>query len=39
MDPPYYLGKKSKLYGKNGDMHETFKHIELRDVLKKRKDK
>ena len=38
MDPPYYLGKKSKLYGKNGDMHESFKHIELRDVLKKRKN-
>ena len=38
LDPPYYLGKKSKLYGKNGDMHETFKHIELRDILKKRKN-
>ncbi len=26
-DPPYYLEKKSRLYGNNGDMHEDFDHI------------
>lgn len=26
MDPPYYLGKKSKLYGKDGNMHQNFDH-------------
>ena len=29
LDPPYYLGKNSKLYGNNGDMHETFNHQKL----------
>lgn len=29
LDPPYYLEKKSKLYGNNGDMHESFEHEKL----------
>ena len=31
LDPPYYLGEKSRLYGNNGDMHENFNHKELYD--------
>ncbi len=31
IDPPYYLD--SKLYGKNGDMHEHFDHQALYNVL------
>jgi DNA adenine methylase len=34
LDPPYYLNKKSKLYGNNGDMHEDFDHQKLFDVIK-----
>jgi DNA adenine methylase len=37
LDPPYYLGKKSKLYGKNGDMHEQFDHEGLSNVLNNKK--
>ena len=37
LDPPYYLGKKSKLYGKNGDMHEAFDHDGLYTLLSKKK--
>lgn len=33
LDPPYYLEKESKLYGKNGDMHETFDHNKLYKCL------
>lgn len=33
LDPPYYLEKKSKLYGKCGDLHETFDHKLLHDIL------
>jgi DNA adenine methylase len=33
LDPPYYLEKNSKLYGKDGDMHETFDHIGLYKCL------
>ena len=33
LDPPYYLEKKSKLYGNNGDMHEEFNHQLLFDLL------
>ena len=33
LDPPYYLEKKSKLYGKNGDMHEHFDHQKLFESL------
>ena len=34
LDPPYYLEKGSKLYGKNGDMHEAFTHSMLAALLK-----
>lgn len=37
LDPPYYLGKKSKLYGNNGDLHEEFNHDELYEKLKNKK--
>jgi DNA adenine methylase len=33
LDPPYYLDKKSKLYGNNGDMHEDFNHKLLYDTI------
>jgi DNA adenine methylase len=33
LDPPYYLEKKSKLYGNNGDMHNTFDHIKLHTCI------
>ena len=36
LDPPYYLEDKSKLYGKNGDMHLGFDHQLLCDLLKNR---
>lgn len=26
-DPPYYLEKGSRLYGNNGDLHESFDHL------------
>jgi DNA adenine methylase len=38
LDPPYYLEKKSKLYGNNGDMHEKFDHDKLYNVVKTRKN-
>jgi DNA adenine methylase len=38
LDPPYYLEKKSKLYGKDGDMHEGFNHQLLFDVLVTKKN-
>lgn len=34
LDPPYYLEKGSKLYGNKGDMHETFDHVGLCELLK-----
>jgi DNA adenine methylase len=34
LDPPYMLeGNGNKLYGKQGDMHETFQHNKLFEVL------
>lgn len=33
LDPPYYLEKSSKLYGNFGDMHESFDHNKLYDIL------
>ena len=33
LDPPYYLEKKSRLYGNNGDMHENFDHNKLYECL------
>ena len=38
LDPPYYLEKASKLYGKNGDMHENFDHVGLFDSIKNKKN-
>ena len=38
LDPPYYLGENSKLYGNNGDMHESFDHEKLFEVLNKRQN-
>lgn len=38
LDPPYYLGTNSKLYGKDGNMHESFDHEKLSQVLHKRKN-
>jgi DNA adenine methylase len=37
LDPPYYLERKSKLYGNNGDLHEGFDHTQLFNFLKKEK--
>ncbi len=36
LDPPYYLEKKSKLYGNNGDMHENFNHEKLFNYISKK---
>lgn len=38
LDPPYYLEKASKLYGNNGDMHDTFEHDRLYKCLSKKKN-
>ena len=38
LDPPYYLGKNSKLYGKKGDMHENFDHERLFKCLSTKKN-
>ena len=38
LDPPYYLEKGSKLYGRNGDLHETFDHGTLANALKEKKN-
>jgi DNA adenine methylase len=38
LDPPYYLNKGSKLYGNNGDMHETFDHEKLYKCISKIKN-
>jgi len=38
LDPPYYLEKNSKLYGNNGDMHESFDHDKLYKCLKTKKN-
>ena len=38
LDPPYYLEKDSKLYGNNGDMHESFNHNKLYKCLLNKKN-
>ena len=38
LDPPYYLKKKSTLYGNNGDMHENFDHEKLHKCLTTKKN-
>lgn len=35
-DPPYYI--KDSIYGKDGDMHESFNHKLFAETLLKRKD-
>lgn len=35
-DPPYYI--ETYIYGKNGDMHETFNHQEFANMIKQRRD-
>ena len=35
-DPPYYIS--SYIYGKDGDMHESFDHAKFANTIKKRKD-
>lgn len=35
-DPPYYID--TYIYGKNGDMHETFNHKEFAETIQKRTD-
>jgi len=35
LDPPYYKPAKSKLYGKNGDLHTTFDHVRFAQNLKR----
>lgn len=35
LDPPYFSQRKSKLYGKNGDLHTNFDHSKLADELLK----
>jgi len=39
LDPPYLSAKSSGLYGKNGDLHKTFDHQRLAEVLKDYNDK
>lgn len=38
LDPPYYLEKGSKLYGTKGDLHETFEHDLLFEIIKDNKN-
>ena len=35
LDPPYKSAVKSKLYGKNGDVHRGFDHVRFAEVMKK----
>lgn len=35
LDPPYYLGDKSNLYGVKGDLHSDFDHSMLCEMLKR----
>lgn len=35
LDPPYFKATKSRLYGKNGILHTTFRHDEFARVMKK----
>lgn len=37
LDPPYYLSKGNKLYGKDGDLHENFDHLKLYNLIKDKK--
>ncbi|MCU0323219.1 MAG: DNA adenine methylase [Chitinophagaceae bacterium] len=35
LDPPYLSATKSRLYGKNGNLHTTFDHERFAEVMKK----
>ncbi len=35
LDPPYFVATKSRLYGKNGILHESFNHDEFATEMKK----
>lgn len=35
LDPPYYSATKSALYGKNGNMHKGFNHVEFAQIMQK----
>ncbi|HNG96682.1 MAG TPA: DNA adenine methylase [Candidatus Absconditabacterales bacterium] len=37
LDPPYYSATKSKLYGKNGDLHYGFNHYRFFETITKTK--
>ena len=37
LDPPYYLGNKSNLYGDKGSLHKDFNHKELYEYISKKK--
>jgi len=39
LDPPYYSTKKSKLYGKKGQLHEDFNHKRFAEIMRKSKHK
>jgi len=34
LDPPYYSATKSALYGKNGNMHKSFDHINFAETMR-----
>ncbi|MBD2450786.1 DNA adenine methylase [Nostoc sp. FACHB-152] len=34
LDPPYFIATKSKLYGKDGDLHTSFEHQRFAESLK-----
>ncbi|MBD2503456.1 DNA adenine methylase [Anabaena azotica] len=33
LDPPYFIAKKSKLYGRDGDLHTSFEHQRFAELL------
>ena len=35
LDPPYFTATKSKLYGKDGDLHTIFDHQRFAEIVKK----
>lgn len=39
LDPPYLTATKSRLYGKNGDLHTGFDHVEFSETMAKVKHK
>jgi DNA adenine methylase len=38
LDPPYYLGHGSKLYGNKGNLHIRFDHAKLANILKNKQN-